>query len=278
MCLSPMLMTPRSGSACFRRLAMPLPKSAAKKWPTLWSKATREPSSNRNLCLIFPGPCWAATVRLLGRSGYFRRRRPAFALCSPPRVGHPPEPYSMVGWCHLRGSCQTMIQQKLKFLGMLFVLSILTACGAKSSGGVGSTPAPTATLSANPSTITAGQQSSALTFTSTNATTGSIDNGVGPVGINSHVSVSPTQTTTYTYTATGPGGSATAQATVTVTPLPLPTATLSANPGTITAGQQSSTLTFTSTNATTGSIDNGVGPVGINSHVSVSPTVTTTYT
>ena len=178
----------------------------------------------------------------------------------------------------MRGSCQTMIQQKLKFLGMLFVLSILTACGAKSSGGGGSTPAPTATLSANPSTITAGQQSSALTFTSTNATSGSIDNSVGPVGTNSHVSVSPTQTTTYTYTATGPGGSATAQATVTVTPLPLPTATLSANPGTITAGQQSSTLTFTSTNATTGSIDNGVGPVGINSHVSVSPTVTTTYT
>ena len=171
-----------------------------------------------------------------------------------------------------------MIQQQLKFLGMLFALSILVSCGSGSSGGGSSAPAPTATLTANPTSFTAGQGQSALTFTSTNANAGSIDNGVGPVGINSHVSVSPTQTTTYTYTATGPGGNATAQATVTVIPVPLPTATLTASPGTITAGQASSTLTFTSTNATSGSIDNGVGPVGINSHVSVSPTQTTTYT
>jgi hypothetical protein len=177
-----------------------------------------------------------------------------------------------------------MIQQKLKFLGMLFVLSILTACGAKSSGGGGSTPAPTATLSANPGTITAGQQSSTLTFTSTNATTGSIDNGVGPVGINSHVSVSPTVTTTYTYTATGAGGSATAQATVIVNPPPPPpTVTLSVSPAAIVAGQKV-TLTWTSGNATSVVIDNNVGAVrpvsggSITLPASQSPTQTTTYT
>jgi hypothetical protein len=170
-----------------------------------------------------------------------------------------------------------MLQNQLKSLGMLFALSILVSCGSAGSGGAGSSPAPTATLTASPASFTA-PGTSKLTFASTNATQGTIDNGVGPVGGNGTVEVQPTTTTTYTYTATGPGGNATAQATVTVIPVPVPTATLSASPATITAGQGSSTLTFTSTNATTGSIDNGVGPVGINSHVSVTPALTTTYT
>jgi len=59
---------------------------------------------------------------------------------------------------------------------------------------------------------------------------------------------------------------------------PAPTATLTASPATIIAEQESSTLTFTSTNADTGTIDNAVGPVGMNSHINVTPLTTTTYT
>ena len=79
-------------------------------------------------------------------------------------------------------------------------------------------PAPTGTFSASPTSISSGG-SSTLSWTSTGATSASIDHGVGsvtPVSGGS-VSVSPTTTTTYTLTLTGAGGQATLQATVTVT-------------------------------------------------------------
>lgn len=80
-------------------------------------------------------------------------------------------------------------------------------------------PAPTSTLSALPGTITQGASSS-LSWTSTNATSASINNGVGAVTpvAGGSVSVSPMTTTTYTLTASGPGGQSTSQATVTVNP------------------------------------------------------------
>ena len=58
---------------------------------------------------------------------------------------------------------------------------------------------------------------------------------------------------------------------------PLPTCSLSANPASIQAGN-AATLTFTSTNATGGNINNGVGAVGTSGTTTVSPTVTTVYT
>ena len=140
---------------------------------------------------------------------------------------------------------------------------------------VGGSPAPTATFSASPTSITAGQ-SSTLTWTSSNATTVSIDNGVGSQAVNGSVSVSPASATTYTLTATGPGGTITKTATVTVTQ-PAPTATFSASPTSINAGQ-SSTLTWSTTNATSISIDNGVGSKPASGTASVSPASTTTYT
>jgi hypothetical protein len=138
-----------------------------------------------------------------------------------------------------------------------------------------SQPPPTATFGANPTSINLGQ-SSALTWTTTNATTVSIDNGVGSQALNGTVNVSPTQTTTYTLTATGPGGPTTKTATVTVVQPP-PTATFAAAPTTITVGQ-SSTLTWTTGNATSVTIDNGIGAVTASGQRSVSPTTTTTYT
>jgi|GEM_PF-1802463 len=76
-------------------------------------------------------------------------------------------------------------------------------------------PPPTVKISANPTSINAGE-ASALTWSSTNATTCSIDQGIGTVAVNGTQAVSPTQTTTYTITATGAGGTATESATVTV--------------------------------------------------------------
>jgi len=75
--------------------------------------------------------------------------------------------------------------------------------------------APTATLTASPDTIDKGQ-STTLTWQTTNATTVTIDNGVGTVQPSGSQQVTPTDSTTYTLTAKGEGGTQTATARVTV--------------------------------------------------------------
>ena len=138
-------------------------------------------------------------------------------------------------------------------------------------------PAPTCAMNAAPTTINAGQ-SSTLSWTSTNATSASINQGIGSVAVNGSRSVSPSSTTTYTGTFTGPGGSVTCTRTITVVPVtPRPTCAMNAAPTTINAGQ-SSTLSWTSTNATSASINQGIGSVAVNGSRSVSPSSTTTYT
>ncbi|HWR37164.1 MAG TPA: peptidoglycan-associated lipoprotein Pal [Clostridia bacterium] len=81
-------------------------------------------------------------------------------------------------------------------------------------------PSPTASLSANPATIQAGQ-STTLTWTTQNATEVTIES-VGKVDVSGSSSVSPTDSTTYRLTAKGPGGSIDATARVTVTQPPPP--------------------------------------------------------
>ena len=77
------------------------------------------------------------------------------------------------------------------------------------------TPGPSiSSFIATPDSITSGR-SSVLSWTVSNATSISIDNGVGAV-TGTSVSVSPVTAKIYTLTATGPGGIATATATVTV--------------------------------------------------------------
>ncbi|WP_446007896.1 hypothetical protein [Candidatus Electrothrix sp.] len=140
----------------------------------------------------------------------------------------------------------------------------------------GTTPAPTVTISADPTSITAGD-SSTLNWISTNADSVSIDKGIGTVDLNGSVAVAPTETSTYTITATGAGGTATDTVTVEVSASPAPTVSLSADPTSITAGG-SATLSWTSTNADSVTIDNGIGTVDLNASVSVTPSATTTYT
>ncbi len=81
-------------------------------------------------------------------------------------------------------------------------------------------PAPTATISASPISITAGAYST-LTWSTSNADTVSIQ-GIGNVAASGSMNVYPTVTTIYTITAVGPGGSITANATINVTATGLP--------------------------------------------------------
>ena len=88
--------------------------------------------------------------------------------------------------------------------------------------------APTASLSANPNTISQGQ-STTLTWQTTNATDVSID-GIGPVDASGSRQVTPSDSTTYHLLAKGAGGTqdATAHVTLNAAPAPPPQTTTNA--------------------------------------------------
>lgn len=91
--------------------------------------------------------------------------------------------------------------------------ALIKVVSASSSGQL-----PTATLTASPTTITQGS-SSILSWTSSNADSLAIDQGVGAVSSSGSKEVMPTQTTTYTITALNSQGSKTSSVQITVNPL-----------------------------------------------------------
>src|SRR5438309_11105681 len=106
------------------------------------------------------------------------------------------------------------------------VLFCLVALALMANGRMPVAAAPTAppaspsvALSASPTSAQAGQPVT-LRWSSTNATSITLEPSVGPVAANGSTTVKRSQSTTYTVTATGPGGSAHASAQVTITPAP----------------------------------------------------------
>ena len=146
------------------------------------------------------------------------------------------------------------------------------------------TTGPTVTITADPTSITAGA-SSVLTVAATNATsvtiTGTDNTSYTLQASGGQQAVTPTATTTYTATATGPGGTTTATAQVTVTQAVAPTISMTASPASITPGG-TSTLTVTANHATSVKIAGSDGTSytlpGTGGTQVVSPSKTTTYT
>ncbi|MBX2866529.1 hypothetical protein KTR10_01020 [Candidatus Kaiserbacteria bacterium] len=140
-------------------------------------------------------------------------------------------------------------------------------------------PAPTASLTASPSSIERGDETT-LQSRCTNSTSASISRGVGSVSSSTdNTDVSPTQRTTYTLTCSGPGGSDNDSTTVIVTepPVPAPTASLTASPSSIQEGN-STRLIARCTNSNASSINNGVGSLSATGgRPVVSPNSPTTY-
>ena len=101
---------------------------------------------------------------------------------------------------------------RIVVLGVLALLMVASGCKKKETAPPPPPPpkAPTATLSANPSSIQRGQ-SSTLTWSTENATDVALDGN--KVDLSSSQTVTPAQTTTYHLTAKGAGGTqdATAQ-------------------------------------------------------------------
>jgi len=135
-------------------------------------------------------------------------------------------------------------------------------------------PTPTISFSASPDDIATGQTST-LVWDTTNATSVTIDNGIGSQPLSGSVVVQPTLTTTYTLTASGPGGTVSRQVTVTVTNRPI--ISFLENPSLIVAGHPA-TLFWSVSNSRSIFIDHGVGFVAPSGSIDVFPTTTTTYT
>jgi hypothetical protein len=182
----------------------------------------------------------------------------------------------------------------MKKLGPLFLLVLLFITGCDLSGLTVTTTSQQPVInsfSASPSNISAGETST-LNWTVTGAATVSIDQGIGNVALTGPRAVTPAATTVYTLTASSSAGSVTATTQVIVTgvtiptptPTPAPTPTglpvinyFTANPPMISYGD-SITLGWDVSNATSVTIDNGVGPVSSAGTTIVSPATSTNYT
>ena len=150
------------------------------------------------------------------------------------------------------------------------------ACKSSTTPDVDNPPTITS-FAANPATISRGETST-LSWNVSDATSVSINQGIGAVAVATGTrDVTPTDTTTYTLTATNADGSKTATCTVTVEEV-LPTIDyFTATPSSIMLGE-SSTLSWSVQDADTVTIDNGVGTVAATGTVDVTPAATTTYT
>jgi hypothetical protein len=139
-------------------------------------------------------------------------------------------------------------------------------------------------FSSSPGSIESGE-SSTLSWSVTGATTVSIDHGIGNVALNGSRVVSPLSTIVYTLLATNEATSSTASASVVVSspapPAPTPNMpvidTFALNPDTITEGE-SAVLSWSTSNAATVNIDQGIGAVAPAGSTAVSPGESTVYT
>jgi hypothetical protein len=143
--------------------------------------------------------------------------------------------------------------------------------------------APTVSITAQYSTISAGQSDVLTVKTGSAASchvTGSDGSSYTLPYSGGTITVKPTATTTYTASATNGGGTTTAKVTVTVGAAK-PTVSIRAQNSTITSGS-SDTLTVSASNATkvmvTGSDGSSYTLATTGGTVSVKPTSTTTYT
>lgn len=171
---------------------------------------------------------------------------------------------------------------------LLLVPLLITGCagGPITISTSGSQPS-IVSFNAEPSSISPGDSSN-LSWNVSGAGTISIDQGIGNVALTGTRSVAPAATIIYTLTASNSAGTATAstQVMVTGTPTPTPTPTpaslpvvdyFMANPPIISAGG-STTLGWNVSDATSVTIDNGVGNVSIAGTTVVSPATSTNYT
>ena len=138
-------------------------------------------------------------------------------------------------------------------------------------------PTTVLTFNADPEIIMLGETST-LTWSSVNLSSCIIEPDIGSVDPTGAVDVTPGQNTTYTATCSGPIGTKAANTTVyVINPTLPPTVHFTAGSETVVLGE-SVDLTWSTTNADSVTIDQGIGAVKPSGVFSVSPAENTTYT
>jgi len=165
-------------------------------------------------------------------------------------------------------------------LAAAFIATLIAACGGNDYSAADPAAPSIASFTATPAAQPFGGGQVVLSWSATGATTLVIDGGVGDVSGLSSKAVNVSANTNFTLTASNPYGSATAATAVTVAAQPAPViASFTATPAALPAGGGSVTLSWMATNATTLSIDNGVGVVtGTSKAVNVAADTTFTLT
>lgn len=135
-------------------------------------------------------------------------------------------------------------------------------------------------LTASPTSLVGGGTTT-LTWDTTNASSVTINNGVGSVPVDGSVGVAVSATTNFVLTATNADGTDTCSQIVTVTAPPTETLPIcesfTASPDTVSTSRDV-TLTWNTTNATSVIINNGIGSVAVDGSTSVFISDDITYT
>lgn len=141
---------------------------------------------------------------------------------------------------------------------------------------------PSASVSASPSAIIRGQNTTVSWSTSGDTDSeilnSSIDGSFGQVSRSGSITVNPQQTTTYTYTVSNPAYTVSETTTVTVYIPPVVNLTTNAANNTIIQGNSTTLFWSVTGDASSMTITPGIGTAVLNGSQQVSPSVTTTYT
>ena len=116
-----------------------------------------------------------------------------------------------------------------------------------------------------------------LAWVTNNATSISINQGIGSVLASGSRNVFVPLTKTFTITATNAAGSASANVTVTVLPAPPVISSFTATPSTLPFGGGSTNLAWSTSNTTSVSIDQGVGSVALSGNQNVTVLASKTF-
>lgn len=146
---------------------------------------------------------------------------------------------------------------------------------ANTNDGSCTYPTPTVSLTISPSAIIQGE-SSTISWSTSNSTTRSLTTQ-GSVSTSGSITVSPTSTTTYTLSASYYGYT-TNSISKTLTVYVPPNVTLTVDDPEIISGESTVLRWSTSGDASTATIEPGIGSSNLNSYISINPSVTTTYT
>ncbi len=164
---------------------------------------------------------------------------------------------------------------------LLSVLCLLLgACGGNDHQGALQSAPTISGFAGTPTAVPMGGGQVMLSWSASDATTLTLDNGVGDVsGLSSKV-VDVSANTTFTLTAVNATGTTTATTVVTVATLSAPTITaFTATPASLPVGGGAVTLNWATTDAASLAIDNGVGVVtGTSTVVNVAANTTFTLT